>query len=123
MIRSSGIEPLPSSPCHKRVVHQCDIRYTLACSGTVNPGLTAIIEGNQVIVHYPLLQDGSQPISVLGVIPEGRMCIEVAPKEELGSWYPNCPWIETKLTSLPDVKVSDNKLTPSPSLYFYSKDL
>jgi hypothetical protein len=80
-----------------------------------------ITEGNQVIVHYPLLQDGSKPISGLGVIPGGGMCIEVAPKEELGSWYPNHPWVETTLTSLPDgghVMVSDDKLTPSPSLYF-----
>jgi succinate-acetate transporter protein len=28
----------------------------------INPGLTAIIEGNQVTVHYPLLQDGSKPV-------------------------------------------------------------
>jgi hypothetical protein len=97
-----NLEPLPSSPCHKGVVHQCDIRCTLACSGTINLGLTAIIERNQVIVHYRLLKDGSKPISGLGVIPEGGMCIEVAPKEELGSWYPNRPWVETTVTSLPD---------------------
>jgi hypothetical protein len=90
MIRSLNLEPLPSSPCHKGVVYQSDIWSTLACSGTINPGLSAIIEGNQVIVHYPL-QDGSKPISGLGVISEGGMCIQVAPKEELGSRYPNRP--------------------------------
>jgi hypothetical protein len=67
---------LPISPCHEGVVLQYDIRCTLAYNNMINPGPAAIIEGNQDIVHYPILQDGSPLISGLGIIPEGECALK-----------------------------------------------
>jgi hypothetical protein len=65
--RAMGDGPiLGAQAASKYIRYQCDIRCTQTLSGTIYPGNTAIIEGNQVIVHYPLLQDGSKPISGLG---------------------------------------------------------